>query len=178
MKMNRLALPTLGLLAALASPVLAAPFFENPGSAGSMALLVSDTSAQFVLAQEPTAPWPDDQFGGQDSDSTSAFHETAVLLATNETGLTIDPIHDAMDWYDLSDVASLVIANNGLSSNRFGIPPSAGWSGFSLTDSFLRETASDTGPAEAGPDSPSLTRFSWYREIAEALRQLTSPSTT
>ena len=59
MKMNRLALPSLGLLAALASPVLAAPFSEN-GSAGSMALLVSDTSAEFVLAQEPTAPWPDD----------------------------------------------------------------------------------------------------------------------
>ena len=176
MDMNSLALPTLGLLAALATPVLAAPFAESAWSAGGAVPHVSDS--QFVVAPEATGPWFNGQFGSNDYNSTSALNETDAVLATYVAGLTIDSIHNDRNGYDFSDAASLVIANNGLSSNLFGIPPTAGWSGFGLTDSFRREIERKPEPQGAGADSPSLFRFSWYREITEVLQQLTSRSTT
>ncbi len=139
MKMSSLAIPALGLVAALAIALLTAPFPRSAWSAGSATPLVSDTSIQFAVAQEVTAGWFNDQSGSNDDHSTSALNETDAALATYAAGLTVDSIHDDTNGYDFSDDARLVIANNVLSSNLFGIPPNAGWSGFGLTDSFLRE---------------------------------------
>lgn len=146
MKMNSLALPTLGLLAALAILVLTAPGPKSAWSAGGAAPVASDTSIQFAVAQEATAGWLNDQSGSNDYHSTSALNETDAALVASAAGLTIDSIHDDKNGYDFSNGASRVIANNVLSSNLFGIPPTAGWSGFGLTDSFLREIARAPGP--------------------------------
>jgi len=67
-----------------------------------------------------------------------SFNETSGSMIAFVTGLgAADSVHDGKNWYDFSDVASLVIASSGLSSNAGGVTPIAGWSGFALTDSLL-----------------------------------------
>ena len=140
MKMSSLAIPALGLVAALAIAVLTVPFPRSAWSAGIPAPLVSDANIHSAAAPEATAGWFNDQSGSNDYHGTSALDETDAVLATYATGLSTDSIHDDKNEYDFSDGARLVIPNNSLSSNRFGISPTAGWSGFGVIDSYLRET--------------------------------------
>ncbi len=146
MKIKTPSLPALGLLAALATAALTAPYPQSARSEGSAAPVSSDTNLQLAVAQKATAGWFNDQSDSNDYRSTSALNETDATLATYAEGLTIDSIHDDANGYDFSDDARLVIANNVLSSNLFGIPPTAGLSGFGLTDSFLREIERAPGP--------------------------------
>ncbi len=151
MKINTPSLPTLGLLAALATAALTAPYPQSARSEGSAAPVASDTNIQLSVAHEATAGWFNHRSDSNDSHIASALSETEPALATYAAGLTIDSIHDHTNGYDFSDGATLVIANNDLSSNLFGIPPTAGWSGLGLNDPFLREIGRATGPEKREP---------------------------
>ncbi len=150
MKMKSVALPTLGLLAAIATTVLATRFSESAWSAASAAPGVPDPKIRFVGAHEPMADWFNDQSGSKDYYTTSVLDETDEALAKEVAGLTLDSIDDGKNGFDFSDDASAVIGHNRLSSNLFGISPTAGWSGFSPTESFRRVIERQPGPARAG----------------------------
>lgn len=98
---------------------------------------MTNGAGQFSYLLLDASPAPDGQQLHNFSTAQYAFNETTPGMAAFVAGLGIDSSHDGKDWYDFSDIASLVVAGGGLSSNTSGVDPLGGWSGFGTTDSFL-----------------------------------------
>ena len=102
-----------------------------------IAYLLQEGSGGFSYLLMDASPAPLGQQSHNFSTAQYSFNETNGALTAFVAGLGIDSVHDGKNWYDFSDIASLTIASNGLSSNAAGVDPTGGWSGFGLTDSFL-----------------------------------------
>lgn len=100
-------------------------------------IVVTDGAGGFSYLLMDASPAPLGQQSHNFATAQYSFNETNSALAAFVGALAVDSVHDGKDWYDFSDVASLFVANAGLSSNARGITPVAGWSGFGLTDSLL-----------------------------------------
>ena len=111
---------------------------ENGLAGPYVNIVVTDGQGGYSYLLMDASPAPHGQQKHSFATSQFAFNETSgANLNAFIAALGVDSTHDGKDWYNFDDVASLIVANSGLSSNPGAVTPTGGWSGFGLTDSFL-----------------------------------------